>query len=414
VIGDGTGTPWEEKLVNDVFGFQQAMLDASGITPSGDPDEVGASDYLQSLLDLLPSPAANWQIAADFVTDLTGTHTFNFVDRPIVASSSTGIVALACNDDGRIVYSTGLGLISSVAASGIESDLFPIAGFNSVYPASDMAFGVHSSTEYMATISGASGRIYTVPVSSMTSTPTLRYTHGANFDRISYSSLFNRWYAMQDTGSGGAIQVSAVNSITSFSAASGPSNIQWDRVLSGPSSAIAVANSVESGGYIAVTTDTDGTVFSEVTLSAVSGSVVVGVAYSEYRKRWMVALSSVSGNIRIFLSDDEVGDSYTEIRDITAAATDFMGSAYDLAAVGHAWVLARSAGFMVSYDDGVTWSVLRVPGTRSSGPYYKKFVKSNDRTLAVMYGTTVQTGYGADFGFRILSTPRTQRLSATY
>lgn len=49
VPGDGTGTPWEEALVNDLFGFQQALLDSAGLVPSGTPDNVGASQYLQAL-----------------------------------------------------------------------------------------------------------------------------------------------------------------------------------------------------------------------------------------------------------------------------------------------------------------------------------------------------------------------------
>lgn len=47
--GDGTGTPWEKDLVNDLFGFQQALLDAASDTPSGDPDKVGASQYLDAV-----------------------------------------------------------------------------------------------------------------------------------------------------------------------------------------------------------------------------------------------------------------------------------------------------------------------------------------------------------------------------
>jgi uncharacterized protein (DUF2345 family) len=46
---DGTGTPLDKDLVNDIFGFQQALLDAADITPSGDPDEVGASQYLEAV-----------------------------------------------------------------------------------------------------------------------------------------------------------------------------------------------------------------------------------------------------------------------------------------------------------------------------------------------------------------------------
>jgi len=49
VPGDGTGTPWEAALVNDLFGFQQSLLSFAGITPSGTPEKVGASQYLQAL-----------------------------------------------------------------------------------------------------------------------------------------------------------------------------------------------------------------------------------------------------------------------------------------------------------------------------------------------------------------------------
>lgn len=49
VKGDGTGTPWERQIVNDWLGFFQSLLDEGGISPSGNPDEVGASDYLDAL-----------------------------------------------------------------------------------------------------------------------------------------------------------------------------------------------------------------------------------------------------------------------------------------------------------------------------------------------------------------------------
>lgn len=47
--GDGTGTPFEEDLVNDWFGFQQELLDKAGITPSGNPDEVDDSDIYDAI-----------------------------------------------------------------------------------------------------------------------------------------------------------------------------------------------------------------------------------------------------------------------------------------------------------------------------------------------------------------------------
>jgi hypothetical protein len=46
---DGTGTPLEKDWLNDLFGFEQALLDAGEVTPSGTPDAVGASDYLDAM-----------------------------------------------------------------------------------------------------------------------------------------------------------------------------------------------------------------------------------------------------------------------------------------------------------------------------------------------------------------------------
>lgn len=60
VPGDGTGTPLEQKWVNDVWGFLQAVLAAGGVTPSGIPDTASASDYLNALKAyFLKSPSSS-------------------------------------------------------------------------------------------------------------------------------------------------------------------------------------------------------------------------------------------------------------------------------------------------------------------------------------------------------------------
>ena len=51
--GDATGTPWKALLVNDIFGFQQAMLNYANIVPSNSPDTILASQYLESLQQLV-------------------------------------------------------------------------------------------------------------------------------------------------------------------------------------------------------------------------------------------------------------------------------------------------------------------------------------------------------------------------
>ncbi len=56
---DGTGTPWEKDLLNDIFGPQQALLSGAGITPSGTPDTATESQYLQALKSLMGSTLAS-------------------------------------------------------------------------------------------------------------------------------------------------------------------------------------------------------------------------------------------------------------------------------------------------------------------------------------------------------------------
>ncbi len=65
VSGDGSGTPLEADLVNDIFGFEQALLDAVGATPSGSPDQVGASQYLDAVNSLITDAADSAQSDAE-------------------------------------------------------------------------------------------------------------------------------------------------------------------------------------------------------------------------------------------------------------------------------------------------------------------------------------------------------------
>lgn len=48
-LGDGTGTPFEEQLVNDIWGFQQALLAEGSVVPDNSPDTGTASQYLTAL-----------------------------------------------------------------------------------------------------------------------------------------------------------------------------------------------------------------------------------------------------------------------------------------------------------------------------------------------------------------------------
>lgn len=50
--GDRNGWPLEKEWVNDILGFQQALLSAASIEPSGSPDNVSVSQYLEAVRHL--------------------------------------------------------------------------------------------------------------------------------------------------------------------------------------------------------------------------------------------------------------------------------------------------------------------------------------------------------------------------
>lgn len=63
--GDNTGTPWEKDLVNDWLGFLQSLLSAAGVSPSGTPDKVGASQYLSALRAVARVSASSLRLALE-------------------------------------------------------------------------------------------------------------------------------------------------------------------------------------------------------------------------------------------------------------------------------------------------------------------------------------------------------------
>lgn len=58
--GDGSGTPYEAALVNDIFGFLQHLLAAGNVTPSEDPDKVNASQYFEGLVKAFLKDPRTW------------------------------------------------------------------------------------------------------------------------------------------------------------------------------------------------------------------------------------------------------------------------------------------------------------------------------------------------------------------
>lgn len=70
VSGDGTGTPWDFRILNDIQGLLQSLLALAGITANGAPDEVGASQYIEALLESeIVGDDAISDVSLDKITD---------------------------------------------------------------------------------------------------------------------------------------------------------------------------------------------------------------------------------------------------------------------------------------------------------------------------------------------------------
>lgn len=71
--GDGTGTPWEEGIVNDIFGWQQAILSEAEDTPTGTPEKATASQYLAGLKKIVANISGlTFEDVSEMQTGLTG------------------------------------------------------------------------------------------------------------------------------------------------------------------------------------------------------------------------------------------------------------------------------------------------------------------------------------------------------
>lgn len=110
--GDHSGSPWEKTHINDLWGWQQALLDAAGITPSGNADEVGASQYLEALEEVAAQiiEGGDWEVTGgnvgfDGMGVVFGSGSDVQVDGTLtlVGSDMTLALPLVCSAEGRVV-----------------------------------------------------------------------------------------------------------------------------------------------------------------------------------------------------------------------------------------------------------------------------------------------------------------------
>jgi hypothetical protein len=146
---DGTGTPLEAKWLNDVWGFLQALLAAASIAPSGDPDEVGASDYLDAVRALAVDATVRRNIRRALAlryTNLTGISPSGgggFVgavsilagSESLVAAGGTNTVLMMVDDPtpDTVGGNTGLTEVRKLISSGSRVLAIGAGGNRNVY-----------------------------------------------------------------------------------------------------------------------------------------------------------------------------------------------------------------------------------------------------------------------------------------
>lgn len=83
--GDRKGTPWDQALVNDLIGFQQAAMKSANMVPSGVPDNANISQVLEAIKTIVKSFSFGWgQDLSDKTSSIVlGTTYTNTTSRPI-------------------------------------------------------------------------------------------------------------------------------------------------------------------------------------------------------------------------------------------------------------------------------------------------------------------------------------------
>ncbi|AUR81589.1 hypothetical protein NVP1009O_22 [Vibrio phage 1.009.O._10N.261.51.C9] len=113
--GDGTGTPWEQLGIREIWGFQQALLTAAGITPNGNSETAQSSQYLDAVRAITAAQPGQAKAWVNFETRATGA--------PVVRSSfnvsSIGDLAVGRH---QVNFATAMASVNySFVGSSIDS-----------------------------------------------------------------------------------------------------------------------------------------------------------------------------------------------------------------------------------------------------------------------------------------------------
>jgi hypothetical protein len=378
-IGDGTGTPLEEKWVSDLFGFEQALLSAAGIIPNGNPDKVGASQYFDAIkfvcdarakLALQKSQALNWPERSSFANTSAANSSV-----PIAYDPAPSTQGIGSNDLLMAMTADTLALTSDDGVVWRNSGSFG---------------GVLGSVAYdlAAGLSGASGGVHSFLASQTGGTNLMRSTDGGNSWTLLAGALPSTSNAVLCNGLGsvwvacgtlGAL-VRSTDGLTWSNA--GVSISGWGtgakRIVWNGSLFAMIAGGVSDK----VATSPDGLTWTVRTLPTTQ--TWNGLAYSQTEALWM----AISDGGAVVTSSD--GGVTWIIATSVANAT-----AKDLAVIGSVWVAPTRngdyGGVAYSIDRGLTWSNVAVGNHRVATGGWNRVLAAEKRFVLVhATGTAIE------------------------
>lgn len=362
---DGTGTPLEKDLVNDIFGFQQALLAAAAITPTGTPDKVGASQYLDGIRSVIaaavtPTQAKNWPERASVPTSGVS----NNSDVPIAWLSSGGYFGssiFCASGDDQYPYTSEDGILWTRRTS--FSGPFML---NS--PVKDLASGlVGGSVGFLASGTGngnlaqstTGGISWTLTGSGIVPTSSV----------LCYADSLSLWVA---AGASGAISTSPDG--TTWTTRTTPA--AW--ILNSGGAKRVVWNGslfviLPLNTYSKFLTSPDGVTWTERTVTSATWT---GLAYSPTDGIWMACATTTGA---VWKSTN--GTAWTD----TGVSLGF--TLNDLAVNKSLWVAATSLGYLGgvawSIDQGATWNAVAVGNHRLATAGFKRLLFGDSRFVAV-------------------------------
>ncbi len=335
--GSGDGTPWEAADANDIFGFQQALLAETATTPSGTPDKVGASQYLDSINAIIRKSSAsnaarNWRESPTLsgLDGLTGTfgvagssEWWVSVGSSTVTGSFAGIF-FARDAGGTWALSTRTG----AEANGVSWDpvnlLFVAAGnggvvYTAADPSSTWATQSLGSTKLNTAHTSVAGNTVVagdyngIQIEAHRATDGLSYTPivmaGSSGDRArSIASAGTTMVAVGHTSAGVPLIWRSTTSGGAFTAGAIPGGLT-DALLSVTWNGAVFVILGDDGQIATSATGADGTWTVQSSLPGVTAGQGITVAADPATG---VILALVSGTIRLQVSVDD-GVSFSSV-----------------------------------------------------------------------------------------------------